>query len=117
MARAGHEYPLLYGSNGAPRLLPRAVGQPLGFLEDPAIDVQTLALELGDTLLLYTDGITEATDPMGAFFGGERLSAAAPTVSATTAQAFCDQIVGQLAAFQGDARQADDITLVALRAT
>lgn len=116
MARAGHEYPLIYAADGTPRPQPRAVGQPLGILEDPAIDVQQYTLAPGDTLLLYTDGVTEATDAAGAFFEGARLHAAICSAPATTAQGLCDHIVRRLATFQGAAPQADDITLVVVRA-
>jgi sigma-B regulation protein RsbU (phosphoserine phosphatase) len=114
VARAGHEYPLCYTAAGTPRPLPYAVGQPLGMLPEPAIDVQRHALAAGDTVLLYTDGVTEATNATGAFFERERLHTtmqAAPR----TAQDLCDVIVQQVAAFQGVAPQADDITLVAAR--
>ncbi|MBC8075686.1 MAG: SpoIIE family protein phosphatase [Chloroflexales bacterium] len=117
-ARAGHEYPLIYAADGTPRLQPRAVGQPLGILEDPAIDVQQYTLAPGETLLLYTDGVTEAADPTGAFFECERLHAAVCSAqAAATAQGLCDHIVQRLTTFQGVAPQADDITLVAVRAT
>ena len=79
--------------------------------------MQTLALVSGDTLLLYTDGVTEAVDPKGVFFGSQQLDTVARTVSATTAQGLCDHIMGLLATFQSVAPQADDITLVAMRAT
>ena len=116
MARAGHEYPLLYGPGSVPRPCPHAVGQPLGILEDPEIDVQTLALEPGDTLLLFTDGVTEAMDACGAFFEYERLNAAVCETRDSSAQALCDHVVRAVAAFVGGAPQADDITLVAVRA-
>jgi sigma-B regulation protein RsbU (phosphoserine phosphatase) len=116
LARAGHEYPLVYTAGWALREQPRAVGQPLGILEEPALDVQSLLLDAGDTLLLYTDGVTEATNASGAFFERARLQAAVCSAQAATAQDLCDHIVREVAAFQGDASQADDLTLLALRA-
>lgn len=47
--------------------------QPVGFFESPACDVGTFDLEPGDRLLLYTDGITEATNGGGELFGSDRL--------------------------------------------
>ncbi len=117
LARAGHEYPLLYGADGGLRPLPRAVGQPLGMLENPQIDGQRLTLAPGETLLLYTDGVTDATDAGGEFFGIERLHAAVRGALALKAQGICDHVVERLAAFQGASLQADDITLVAIRAS
>ncbi len=67
-ARAGHELPLLCNASGvvAP---PVGVGQFLAFFPDPEIDEQVLEMKPGDTLLLFTDGITDAMDEHGARFG------------------------------------------------
>ena len=49
------------------------LGQPLGILPQPALDLQTVVIPSGGVLLLYTDGVTEAIDPGGNFFETERL--------------------------------------------
>ena len=74
-ARAGHELPLIWDAAGVALVSARANGQPLGILPDPAIDVQTLRLPLGGTLLLFSDGVTEATNAQGGFFGLESIKA------------------------------------------
>lgn len=116
MARAGHEYPLAWRADGMDLSAPRGIGQPLGLFADPALDVQTHALMPGDTLLLYTDGVTDATNPAGAFFAQERLRAVIRAAPTTTAQGLCDQIVETVVAFEATAPQADDMTLLAVRA-
>ena len=116
-ARAAHEHPLLFDAAGAPLPLPRGRGQLLGLTEDPAIDVQQLVVPAGGTLLLYTDGVREATAPDGALFGAEGLRAAVTACrpGQATAQAVCEEVLLKVAAHRGNAPQQDDITLVAIR--
>ncbi|MEN9934522.1 MAG: hypothetical protein RLZZ387_1101 [Chloroflexota bacterium] len=114
--RAGHERPLLWHSGMGAEVMPSALGHPLGLLSDPAIDTQRILLAPGESLLLFTDDVTEATNAAGEFFGGERLRAVVATPDGGSAQALCDHTVMALEAFRGAAPQADDITLLALRA-
>ncbi|HWQ15807.1 MAG TPA: SpoIIE family protein phosphatase [Roseiflexaceae bacterium] len=115
VARAGHELPLVWDASGTPIPQRLQVGHPLGLLPSPAIDTQRIALPPGATLLLYTDGASETADLAGAFFGREQLLAVARQASPQP-QALCDALVQALAAYRGPAPQADDITLLALRA-
>jgi serine phosphatase RsbU (regulator of sigma subunit) len=114
-ARAGHDLPLILDSGGQARPLARANGHPLGLLDEPAIDVQIASLAPGDTMVLFTDGITEATNERGEFFGGERIPAAVHAYRHASAQQVCDGLVDTLTAFRGAAPQADDITLLAVQ--
>jgi serine phosphatase RsbU (regulator of sigma subunit) len=115
-ARAGHEPPLLWDALGAPQPPARTNGHPLGLLPDPDLDLQVVCLPQGGTLLLYTDGVTEATDARDDFFGVERLHMAVRDLLSAPAQQLCDGLVEALAAYRGVAPQADDITLVAVHA-
>jgi sigma-B regulation protein RsbU (phosphoserine phosphatase) len=115
-ARAGHELPLIWDAAGVALTLARANGQPLGILPDPAIDVQRLRLPPGGTLLLFSDGVTEATNAQGGFFGLESVQATVQAHLGMPAQQLCDQLVDTLTAYRGTSPQADDITLLALRA-
>jgi len=115
-ARAGHEYPLVWAADGTELVGARAVGQPLGLLPDPVLDVQARTLLPGDTLVLYTDGVTDTVNPAGAFFDVDRLHEAVRSATATTAQEMCDHIVQRVATFQGTAQQLDDITVVVVQA-
>ncbi|MBA3943863.1 MAG: serine/threonine-protein phosphatase [Herpetosiphonaceae bacterium] len=94
----------------------RAVGQPLGLFPEPALDVQTRTLLPGDTLLLYTDGVTDTVNPAGDVFELDGLHAAVRAATATTAQELCDHIVERVVTFQETAQQHDDITLVVVQA-
>jgi sigma-B regulation protein RsbU (phosphoserine phosphatase) len=113
LASAGHDAPVRLGADGSRQLLAFAGGGPLGFEADGQFPLWTGRLAIGDTLLLYTDGVTEAFDPDDRPFGEERLLAAlAPERSA---RAQCEALVAAAHAFAGTAPQSDDITVLALR--
>jgi serine phosphatase RsbU (regulator of sigma subunit) len=79
-----------------------------------------LLLSPGDTLVLHTDGATDMTNPAGENFGHERLWAAiqaSAAASVTSAQGMCDLALEALRDYQGAIPQADDVTLVVIRAT
>jgi sigma-B regulation protein RsbU (phosphoserine phosphatase) len=96
-----------------PRL---GLGHPLGIVPDSELDEQRIAVPPGGLLLLYTDGVTEAMDPSGALFRLTGLQAAMSAQPAGPAQTACDRLVAMLEAYRDSAPQADDITLVAVRA-
>jgi serine phosphatase RsbU (regulator of sigma subunit) len=114
-ARAGHELPRVWDASGAPLPYTWDFGHPLGLLEEPSLDCRTIVMPPGGTLLLITDGVTEATDYRGAFFGSERLDMAVRACPARSAQGLCDDLVATLADYHGESPQHDDITLVAVR--
>jgi serine phosphatase RsbU (regulator of sigma subunit) len=115
-ARAGHEPPLLFDAQGEPVSVNRQRGQLLGIAPDPAVDEQQIALPPGGTLLLYTDGAREAGGPGGALFGAAGLHKAVrgPRLPA---QALCERLLTQVAAYRGPTPQQDDITLIAVQLT
>jgi serine phosphatase RsbU (regulator of sigma subunit) len=114
--RAGHEPPLIWDADGTLLTPERGRGQPLGMFPNPALDAQTVRVPPGSTLLLCTDGVTESIDRQSELFGLERLYDAARSNGDATAQELCDRLVQTVAAYHGDAPQADDITLLAVRA-
>ena len=116
-ARAGHELPLLLGSDGSARLAERGQGAPLGLFDNVALDEQVVSVPRGSTFLLYTDGATDITGPEGELFGLERLQVLAQAaLSGRTAQLFCDEIWHGLTVYQGSSSQDDDVALVGIRA-
>ncbi|MBK9713462.1 MAG: SpoIIE family protein phosphatase [Kouleothrix sp.] len=114
--RAGHELPLVVGPDGAVEVPDMGNGQPLGILPEPKLSEQSVTIPRGGALLLYTDGITEAIDPRGRFFETERLYAVAQAYRGAAARTLSDQVLQAVAAHQGAAAQADDVTLVAVHA-
>jgi len=79
------------------------------------VEEQALALEPGDLVLFYTDGVTEALDPHGGEYGEERLAASFLKHGSAGPDGAVEGMLADLAAFTLGAAQADDITLVLLR--
>jgi energy-coupling factor transporter ATP-binding protein EcfA2 len=74
-----------------------------------------IPMESGDVLLLYTDGINEATDHKGLEFGEERIKTVLGLAAPNGAQAVVDALCEAVQTFAGSEAQADDITLVVVR--
>ena len=114
-ARAGHDRPIVLGPDG--QLLDSTVGpgQILGVLPAPALDEKRFVLPAGGTLLLFTDGVTEAMNAGGELFGRDRLLAALRANYQRPAQSLCDEIALAVKTFSGDQPAHDDVTLVAVQ--
>jgi sigma-B regulation protein RsbU (phosphoserine phosphatase) len=84
-------------------------------LQDPDLDEQSLRLPSGSTMLLYTDGITEAMDIRGELFGMGRLQDQLQTYCCLSAQSLCDRLVETVVGYQGDEPLHDDVTMVTVR--
>ena len=78
---------------------------------------ESLRLEPGDLLALYTDGVTEAVDEADEEFGLARLSAALEEGRALPVQELCDALMARVADFASGMPQYDDQTLLLLRRT
>ncbi|CAD0306177.1 SpoIIE family protein phosphatase [Xanthomonas hortorum] len=113
LASAGHEPPLLIDLDGTVRPLPLETGAPLGIEPQLAYPVLQGRMSAGQTLLGYTDGVTEAMDEHGASYGLERLLAALHPRRSAAAQ--CKAVIDDIAGFTGQADAYDDITLLAIR--
>jgi serine phosphatase RsbU (regulator of sigma subunit) len=107
----GHPAPLLYSRNGVSRL--QTTSQVLGLFSDWRGAIGKVELRAGDTLLMYTDGITEASDDAGEEFGEGRLVAMLEAQNVPLS-AFLQRCVHEVRQF-GTSDQRDDLTLVALR--
>ncbi len=114
-ARGGHEIPILVEPDGRARKLPYNPGQLIGIFPTPLLDQQRVRIPPGGALLLYTDGVTDASNAAQDFFGSERLLRVLQAHRCSSAQEICDRVFEEILSFQGDAAQIDDITLVAVR--
>ncbi len=90
-------------------------GQILGLVSDPILDEQTVTLESGSLFVLYTDGVTEASDQAGEQFGRERLQAVLRASASASAQEACEAVYAAVRAHRGDQAMQDDVLLVAVR--
>jgi phosphoserine phosphatase RsbU/P len=110
IASAGHLPALLVGKDGVEEIA--ATGLPLGMFCNARYTVRRIHLDLGDSLLLFTDGISEAHNAVGAEFGVERLSVAAGERYGRPPQEFLGQCLSDVRAFSSGVRQSDDQTLM-----
>ena len=113
-ANAGHEYPAVKHENGKFELFKDRHGFVLAGMEGVRYRENTLQLEPGDRLYLYTDGVTEATDSHNELFGEERLQTALNENMDLPVEKLLPKIKECIDAFVGDADQFDDITMLAL---
>ena len=97
--------------------LPCDPNLPIGILPDVPFTLQTVTLEPGTTIFLYTDGLTEAEDVNHAQFGEKRVTDIAESVLADETcqpQVLVDRMVAAVHQFVGEAEQSDDLTLLAI---
>lgn len=113
-SNAGHNPPFRVRP-GTAAMLAVEPGMALGVQDDRCYSEQSLRLERGETLFLYTDGVTEAMDLHGDLYQEERLRAALIRFQALHPEAMCREILGDIQAFAGDNEQSDDITMLVLR--
>jgi len=110
---AGHPPPLLRTGSLVGEL---EVGSgALGFMPDTVFVEQRVDLQPSDALVVYSDGITEAMNAEGEFFGLERLRAVVVASSPAAASALGSAIVSTVDAFVGEAPRHDDLSLLVVR--
>lgn len=110
---AGHPAPLVLRADGSLEEV-FCPGKALGVFEDPNLGQIPLRLLPGDSILLYTDGVTEARSPDGAFFGEDRLRALLRSRQNEDAATLAANIKQEVRAFQQDAPR-DDLAIMVLR--
>jgi len=112
IANAGHLPPVVrYGD--LIRFGEQASGPPVGIVSMAGYQTQEMELRSGETILLYTDGVTEARNPEGEMLGEDNMLAwlaGAPDGSVSCVDYMCQRVQR----FAGSTRQSDDITLLAL---
>ncbi len=114
-ASAGHNSPFVLGGRTGLRQLVTEGGPPLGAVEDFRFPIDHDRIELGEVLLLFTDGITEAENADHRLYSSDRLAKALATAAVVDAQHVVAAVIDDVVRFVGGAEQADDMTLLALR--
>ncbi|MFO1484855.1 MAG: SpoIIE family protein phosphatase [Verrucomicrobiaceae bacterium] len=115
-ANAGHPLPAVIAADGSLVWLEGPRAAPLGVFEESIYHTQRRVLTASETLLVYSDGVSESMNTQSMLFGSEgieRCLQGAPVVSSDNV---VKRIVASVQTHQGDAPQADDLTLLALRA-
>jgi phosphoserine phosphatase RsbU/P len=113
VANAGQSQPLLYKGGRCDKI--ELTGFPLGIFEEVHYDEWGVTLESGDILLFHSDGIAEATNFEGQFFGSTRIKRLIEKHNELPAPEIADIILREVDLFTNSAPLADDRTLVVLK--
>ena len=113
-ANGGHNSPLVVHADGSSSLLPLTEGIALGVIPDLDFLENTVVLSPGDTVVFYTDGVTEAMDDDGREFGTKRLFNIFADGSPNDSQEATEAVFKAVRDFVGDTPQSDDITCMTL---
>ncbi len=114
-ANAGHHPPLLLRSGWEDVQQFEKGGMALGVLADIEFEQEVITLGPGDTVVLYTDGVTEAFSPAGEIYGPRRLRESIRAAADSSAQTMLDRMTSAVLDFYGDAPPSDDLTVMVLR--
>jgi sigma-B regulation protein RsbU (phosphoserine phosphatase) len=115
---AGHNPPMvLRWRDGQCKLIPlETEGTPVGALEHAEYTSAAVRLEIGDVLIAYTDGITEAENLQGEFWGQQRLEKLLRSCHDRTPKEIIRCVLDEVSDFSKAQPQRDDVTLVVVRA-
>ena len=111
-ANAGHEYPVLQGPDGTFAIVKDKHGFVIGGLQGVKYKDYELQMSKGSKLFVYTDGVPEATNAQGEFFGTERLVEVLNENAGEKPEVLVDRVHLRLRDFVGEAEQFDDITMM-----
>jgi sigma-B regulation protein RsbU (phosphoserine phosphatase) len=114
---AGHNPPLLFRHATQEMIFLPQGGRAIGWFPDNPLTAGELQLQPGDLLVYYTDGLTEAENMSGDFFGEDRLQAAIMAGHNMQIEELGNYILAEVDNFVGDAPPFDDLTLVLVRYT
>lgn len=112
---AGHNPPAVRHADGTVAWLAEKSGLMLAFMDGVEYRPHSTALNAGDTLFLYTDGVTEAMDAKGALFGDGRLVETLNVAPSGEPASVCALVRAAVAAFAAGMPPADDLTVLAVQ--
>jgi len=113
IANAGQTQPLLWKDGRVEQL--KLEGFPIGIFDDVAYDEWSVKLSRGDILVLFSDGLTEAANRDGHFFGAERLCALLEAHRGLSSNKLADRILDEVREFTQGAAIRDDRALVVMK--
>lgn len=112
---AGHNPPVVCHRDGTVEFVANKPGLVLAGMPEMKYKIQSLDLLQGDTIFLYTDGVTEAANEKENFFGNDRLLDVLKKSYSEPIDNLCDFVMSHIKKFVGTADQFDDITMLALK--
>jgi len=110
---AGHPGPVLVRRDGTASSI-NVPNLPIGIMRNAEYEETTIDLLPGDRLYLYSDGLTEETNPSGDGFGEDRLQAVVARKQELTLDESLDALIGDITAWHGSDRFSDDLSIAAL---
>jgi len=110
---AGHIPPVLVRGNQIEEMIKG--GMALGIAPDASFIEQQVELEKGDFILVYSDGVTEARNESGEFFGDAQLFELILKITNLPTGEMGEQIVAAVERFMGEAKTHDDLSIALLR--
>jgi serine phosphatase RsbU (regulator of sigma subunit) len=110
---AGHNPPMLIGADGIHEL--SSENLPIGMFGNAEYTETTLDIACGDSLVMYTDGVTEASDCNDDMFGEDRLKDFLAPCRGHSVDQLRDSLLQAVKAFTTGEAQSDDITVVVAR--
>ena len=113
-ANAGHEYPFIRGADGTFRVLRDKHGLVVGGMESADYTDYEIKMEPGDAVFVYTDGVPEASNGNGEFYGMERLEKALNRLAEETPEGILRGIRMDVDSFVDGAQQFDDLTMLCM---
>lgn len=116
-SNGGHNAPLLIGQDGGVEYLGQRHGPFVGAADEVTYGKSQTRLNPGDTLLLYTDGVTEAENHLGDFYSDERLRHLVETLQGQSSQDVVNAVLADIDEFSQNVPPSDDRTVLAVRLT
>ncbi|HEY9702230.1 MAG TPA: PP2C family protein-serine/threonine phosphatase, partial [Allocoleopsis sp.] len=116
----GHEAPVIIRVDGTQERI-KATGPVVGPIDGIKFKIKQVELQPGDTLVSFTDGVTDARDPDGAFFTEKRVVAllkeAKETLAILDSESVISYLVNEIESHVADANPFDDITMLSIHRT
>ena len=113
-SNAGHEYPVVRAQDGVFCVLKDRHGLVVGAMPKSRYRDYVIQMQPGDAIFVYTDGVPEANDAEGAFYGMERMVSALNSHSRQTPRHILEEVKADVDSFTGEAKQFDDLTMLCL---
>jgi sigma-B regulation protein RsbU (phosphoserine phosphatase) len=116
-AGGGHHQLAVLVPNRPPRLTGASTGRPIGLMPSNPIECETIALEPGETFVLYSDGVSEAMNASDDLYGEERFLETLSSARDVPLVEMLSRVLADVRVFADGAKQSDDITMLAVRYT
>jgi sigma-B regulation protein RsbU (phosphoserine phosphatase) len=114
-SNGGHNPPYLIRTDGTLKPLETTHGMALGIQGDLSYQSKKLVLQRGDSIFLYTDGVTEAMNEREVLFSEKRMEKSLETVKEKPVEEVVDALLEKIMAFARGVPQHDDITMMMLK--